>query len=86
MALIVYVLCAATSLACSALLLRNYGRTRQRLLLWSALCFAGLSLNNMLLITDTAILPAVDLGVVRMLPALAGVALLVFGLVWESRA
>ena len=86
MALVVYVLCAATSLACGTLLLRNYRRTRVRLLLWSALCFFCLSLNNLLLITDKAILPGVDLGLVRLLPALAGVGLLIFGLVGESRA
>ena len=86
MALVVYVLCAATSLACGTLLMRNYRRTRVRLLLWSALCFFGLSLNNLLLITDKAILPGVDLGLVRLLPALAGVGLLILGLVWESRA
>ena len=86
MALVVYALCAATSLACGTLLMRNYRRTRVRLLLWSALCFFGLSLNNLLLITDKAILPGVDLGLVRLLPALAGVGLLILGLVWESRA
>ena len=85
MALVVYLLCAATSFTCFALLLRNYRRTRVRLLLWSAFCFLGLSLNNLLLLTDTAFLPGVDLGLVRLLPALAGVGLLVFGLVWETR-
>ena len=50
---IVCVLCALTSLACAVLLLRGYFRTRARLLLWTGLCFAGLFINNMLLIVDS---------------------------------
>ena len=84
MGLIVYILCAATSLACAVLLLRGYRRSQVRLLLWSALCFACFALNNLLLIVDTRILPAHDLSVVRSLPSLAGIALLLYGLVWES--
>ena len=86
MASLVYVLCALTSLACALLLLRGYRRTRARLLLWSGLCFVGFFLNNLLLIVS---LPGVSPAVLetwRTVPALAGVALLVFGLVWESGA
>lgn len=85
MALLVYVLCAATSLLCAALLLRGFRRTRVRLLLWSGLCFSGLTLNNVLLVVDLGIFPEPDLAVVRMLPALAGVSLLLYGLIWEPR-
>lgn len=81
---LVYVLCAATSLACAALLWRGYRRSRPRLLLWSALCFVGLFLNNLMLIVDVEVIPQIDLAVWRALPALGGVALLLFGLVWES--
>jgi hypothetical protein len=84
MADIVYVLCAATSLACAALLWRGYRRSRARLLLWSSLCFVGLFLNNVMLIVDVDLVPTTDLAVWRALPALAGVLLLLFGLVWES--
>jgi hypothetical protein len=55
-----------------------------RLLFWSGLCFAGLGLNNILLIIDLSILAQVDLEMWRTLPALAGVSLLIYGLVWES--
>lgn len=83
MALVVYLLCALTSLACAGLLLRGYGRSRQRLLLWSGLCFAGLFVNNALLVLDTRITQ--DLSVVRSLPALLGIVALLYGLVWETR-
>ena len=83
-ALVIYVLCALTSLACAVLLLRGYARSRQRLLLWSGLCFVGLALNNVLLIVDVRVVPAMDLSVIRMLPALAGVALLIYGFVWDA--
>jgi hypothetical protein len=82
---LIYVLCALTSLACAVLLLRSYFRTRVRLLLWSGLCFVGLALNNALLVVDEQSL-VTDLSNLRTLPALAGVALLVYGLVWDSRA
>jgi hypothetical protein len=80
----VYLLCAVTSLACAGLLLRGYARSRVRLLLWSSLCFVGLALNNVLLVVDFIILPERDLSLLRNLPALVGLALLVFGLVWEA--
>lgn len=82
---LVYVLCALTSLACAVLLLRGYFRTRVRLLLWSGLCFVGLAINNALLVVDKNTL-VTDLSNLRTLPALAGVALLVYGLIWDSRA
>ena len=86
MSSIVYALCALTSLACAVLLVRGDRQWRARLLLWSALCFTGLFLNNALLFIDLSIAPAVDLSVWRTLPALAGVTLLVYGLIWETRS
>lgn len=84
MATAIYVLCALTSAICAALLLRGYSQSRARLLFWSGLCFVGLALNNVLLIIDVNILPHLDLEVWRTVPALVGVALLVYGLVWET--
>ena len=83
MKLAVFLLCATTSLGCAILLLRGYLRTRQRLLLWSGLCFVGLFANNVLVLLDSRVGP--DLSLVRTLPALAGVGLLLYGLVWDSR-
>jgi hypothetical protein len=85
MATIVYALCALTSLACAVLLLRGYFSSRVRLLLWSGLCFAGLAANNVLLLIDKRVVPTMDLSLWRSLPALAGVAVLLYGLVWETR-
>lgn len=85
MATLVYALCALTSLACAVLLLRGYFSSRARLLLWAGLCFAGLAANNILLLIDKRLVPTVDLSAWRSLPALAGVALLLYGLVWETR-
>ena len=82
----VYLLCAATSLACAILLLRGYQRQRTRLLLWSSLCFVLLALNNALLFIDLIIVPAgLDLSLWRSITALSGVSVLLFGLIWESR-
>jgi hypothetical protein len=80
----VYLLCAATSILCAVLLVRSYLATRTRLLLWSALCFSGLALNNLILVIDKAT-PEIDLSLVRSLPALVGMLLLLYGLIWESR-
>ena len=80
----IYLLCALTSLACAVLLWRGWRQSRARLLFWSALCFVGLFLNNLLLIIDTRMLPDVDLAVVRTLPALVGAGALVYGLVWDA--
>lgn len=85
MATLVYALCALTSLACAVLLLRGYRASRARLLLWSGLCFVGLAMNNAILLIDTRVVPTIDLSMWRSLPALAGVAILLYGLVWETR-
>ncbi len=84
MAETVYLLCAATSAACAVLLLRAHHRTGTPLLLWSGLCFVGLALNNAMLVVDLILIPDVDLSTWRLLPAAAGVAFLLYGLVWES--
>jgi hypothetical protein len=80
----VYILCAATSAACAVLLLRAYARSKARFLLWSGLCFALLAANNVLLYFDLAVFPDVDLRLLRHGSALAGLLLLVWGLVWDA--
>jgi hypothetical protein len=84
MAAIIYSLCSITCLACAVLLLRGYARTRAHLLLWSGLCFVGLTANNVLLVLDRIVFPDVDLAVPRLVAALAGLVLLLFGLIWEK--
>ena len=83
-ATVVYILCALTSSLCALLLLRRYSESRVRLLFWSGLCFVGLALNNVMLIVDTRILTEIDLSIMRTVPAVVGLALLVYALVWES--
>lgn len=82
---VVYILCGATSAVCAALLYRGYRRTKARLLFWSCLCFIGLAMNNILLIVDVRVIPTVDLSAWRLVPAVAGVAALLYGLIWETR-
>ena len=53
----IYGLCTLTALWCAWLLLRSYGRTRFRLLLWSGLCFVALTANNEQQILDKIIIP-----------------------------
>jgi hypothetical protein len=81
---LLYLLAALTSVACMALLFRGYARTGARLLLWSALCFVALSINNVMLFVDLALLPTqVDLRIYRLLAALAGVLFLLYAFIWE---
>jgi hypothetical protein len=79
----VYVLCFLTSSACAWLLVRNYRRTRARLLLWSAVCFLLLAANNFVVILDMLVLPWVDLRFVRLWFSLGAVAVLLFGFIWD---
>jgi hypothetical protein len=85
MAAAVYVLCALTSLACAVLLLRAYALRRVRLLLWSGLGFVGFALGNSVLVVDMVVLPEWDLALLRNLPVLAGLVVLVYGLVWDTQ-
>lgn len=85
MATAVYVLAALTSLLCAVLLLRSYAESRVRLLLWSGLCFVGFAVNNAVLFVDKAVITDVDLGAARALTAFAAVAILLYGLIWETK-
>jgi hypothetical protein len=69
---------------CAWLLLRGFINGRARLLLWSGLCFVGLTVSNALLFVDLAIFPHVNLYIWRLGVAAVSVLLLVYGLVFES--
>src|SRR5262245_41355521 len=84
MAAVIYSLCALTALTCSYLLLQGYRRSRYRLLLWSGLCFAGLTANNLLLVIDKLVLPDVDLSTWRLIVALLAMMVLLYGLIWDT--
>ena len=85
MAALIYSLCALTSVMCCVLLWRSWRASGARLLFWSALCFAALSVNNVLLVLDRVVWPVeVNLAMPRLVAALIAVLLLLFGLVWEE--
>ena len=82
---ILYLLAPITSLGCMVLLFRAYAASGMRLLLWSALCFVCLSINNVLLFVDLVVLPTeVDLRPWRLAAALAGLLFLLYGFIWEA--
>lgn len=85
MGIVAYCLCAAAAFLCTVLLFRAYIRVRMRLLLWSAICFGCLTLNNLLIAVDLVLLPQVDLFLLRNVTALLGVGALLYGLIWEVR-
>ena len=72
-----------TSLACMVLLFRGYASSRVRLLLWSALCFVFLTLNNFFLVLDLAI-TEIDFRPHRLITALLGVGFLLYGFIREA--
>ena len=81
---VVYVLCFLTSLACAWMLGRSYFHNGTRLLLWSAICFGFLALNNLALVLDLVVWPEdVDLTLLRLLLALAAIVSLIWGFIWE---
>ncbi|NOT09087.1 MAG: hypothetical protein HOP28_12880 [Gemmatimonadales bacterium] len=83
---LLFSLAIATCLACTLLLFREYRRRRLRLLLWSALCFVGLTVNNVLLFLDVVVLPDGDLRLPRLVASLGGMLFLLYGFVWEAES
>jgi hypothetical protein len=82
-AMSVYLLCLLTGIACAWLLVRSYLCSRTKLLLWSAACFVGLALNNLLVVADVVMFPSFDFAVLRTLSALLAVSVLIYGFIWE---
>ena len=76
-------LAVLTCAACMALLLHAYRSTRRRLLLWSALCFVFLTLNNVILFLDLVVVEQ-DLRPWRHTAALLGLVVMISGLVSEE--
>lgn len=82
---IAYVLCALVSLLCAVLLLRGYFHGRHRLLLWSGICFSGLTIANILVFVDLVLYPQTDLYPTRLIVTAGSVIVLLLGLVWEGQ-
>ena len=83
-AVVIYSLCATTCLLAAGLLWREYSRTKFRMLFWSALCFAGLTINNVLLVLDRFVYTQIDLSIPRLATALISLLLLLYGLLREG--
>jgi hypothetical protein len=82
---LVYILCFLTCALCAVLLVRSWHKTRTRLLLWVAVSFIFLAINNFFLLADTTLTPPdTDLSALRVGSAVIAVAILLFGLVWEA--
>jgi hypothetical protein len=87
MAEAVYILCALTSGLCAVLLTRGWLRTHVRLLLWSAICFGILTLNNVLLVVDLVFFEDdVDLSTWRAATGLAGLLVLLYALIYDRES
>lgn len=84
MSAVIYTLCALAALTCAALLLNGYRRSGYRLLLWSGLCFVGLTANNVLLIMDKVVFPEIDFSLWRVGLSFLAMGVLLYGLVWEA--
>lgn len=86
MAIVVYALCAMTSLLCAYLLFSSYSAGKSRVLLWSSVCFIGLALNNVMLFIDLVIVPGPDINLsgFRSIVAFASTTILLFGLIWDA--
>lgn len=79
----VYLLCLLSSAVCAWLLARRYARSQTRLLLWAALCFGLLALNNLLVVLDLLVITSVDLSLARLFASLVGILILLYGFIWE---
>jgi hypothetical protein len=80
----VYLLCFLASVACALLLVRAYDRYKSRLLLWSALCFVALSIDNLLLLLDALVFTEIDLRFYSAAVTFVGLCFLLYGFIWES--
>jgi len=85
MAPAIYLLATAVNLLCALLLLDAYRNAQKRLLFWSGLCFAGLTLTNLLVFVDLIVVPDIDLYPLRLGVSLLSMAMLLFGLIWGER-
>ena len=81
---LIYLLCALTALLCSWLLLKAYRSNGYKLLLWGGLCFAGLTINHILLIVDKFLVPYIDLSAGRLVLTLVSLLVFLYGLIWDS--
>lgn len=80
-----YILTCLTTLLCAVLLLKGYAQSRRKLLLWSGLCFAVLTISNLLVFADLVVFRSIDLFTYRLVSESVAMVLLLYGLIWESQ-
>jgi hypothetical protein len=80
----VYLLCVVTSALCAYLLFRAHQRTSRRFLLWGALCFVFLMVNNAFVIIDLLWFPEGSLVAFRQFAELIAVSVMIYGFMWET--
>jgi len=81
---VVYGLCLLASLLCAGLLTRAWAKARTRLLLWTAVSFGFLALNNLLLVLDLVVLPTqAHLWWPRQAALAAAIGVLIYAFIWE---
>jgi len=85
MAELSYIFGFLVTLCCGVLLTRAYAAGKKRLLLWSAVCFFGLAVNNLMVFVDLVLLPRVNLYLPRLIVATASMLILLYGLIWEGQ-
>ena len=81
---LVYGLCLLASALCAFLLLRAWRQSRSKLLLWTAVSFSFLALNNLFLVADMVVFPSVNLWYFRQAASLLAIGVLVYGFIWEA--
>jgi hypothetical protein len=82
---VLFVIVLLTSFACMVLLFRAYLQSGLNILLWSALCFVGMTVNNLLLFVDLVLFPeTIDLRAYRQAAALVGMLFMIYGFIRES--
>ena len=81
---LVYLLCFLAALGCALLLFRAYAHSGSRLLLWTGLGFAALTLNNLLLVIDLVLWQGLDLWVFRQVTAAVAIGIFLYGFLWEA--
>lgn len=84
MAPLVYIFVALTTGLCATFLLAGFAKGRNRLLLWSGLCFAGLAISNVIVFLDLVVVPGQDLFRWRLGVTTVAMSLLLYGLIWDS--
>ncbi|HEY4367528.1 MAG TPA: DUF5985 family protein [Steroidobacteraceae bacterium] len=81
---VVNILGTLTVCLCAILLLRAYTKAHKRLLLWTGLCFAGLTMSSALTLVDLSVVPDIDLYRWRLVIAAVSMLVMLYGLVFEN--